>query len=572
MKKIVLLLALTALCLAAAAQNPPKWMNKARKALLTVATFDKDNRKINATTGFFITETGEALTAYSLFKGAHRATATDTEGNEYPVVSIIGANDLYDVVRLKVAAPKKTPYLPLAATPVAAGSPIYLLPWQTGKNVVFKQGEVTETSKLNDAYSYYKVSFPLAAEEVNAPLLLPTGEAFGLAQEDASGKKEASFAVSAGYVTSLRVSTTDAFNTVYTDIGIRKAWPEEAEQASIFLFLLSNNQDAPAYLESLNDFIATFPLEAEGYMNRASHYAARRAELTAAGYTDCLSLALADINTATKYNKNKGEAYYDRAKLIYSVATNDSTVTDPNWTVEAAIAAIGKAISEEDLPLYRQLEGDIFFYQGAYEEAFDDYMRVNGSDFSSANSYYWAAKAKERIAGAQISDIITLLDSALSKMGTPLPAEAAPYLLERIEYKVQLALYQEAIADYDLYYTLLDGKVGDAFYYYREQAKSRAGDNEGALQDIREAASLSPDSPDYHAEEAAVLVRMQRYDDALASIQKALALAPEFGSCYRLRGICYIRQEKKAEACEAFARAKELNDPVVARLIKEHCQ
>ncbi|MDR1980466.1 MAG: serine protease [Tannerellaceae bacterium] len=572
MKKIVLLLAIACVCLTAATQNPPKWMNKTKKAVLTVTTFDKDNRRINATTGFFITETGELLSAYSLFKGAARATVTDTEGNEYPVVSVIGADDLYDVVRLKAAVPKKAPYIPLATAPVAAGSPVYLLSYSTGKNVLFKQGEIAEVSKLNDSYRYYKLSFPLTAEQVNGPLLLPTGEVFGLAQEDASGKKEHSYAVSAGYASSLRVSTSDAFNTVYTTIGIRKAWPEEIEQASIFLFLLSNNQDVPAYLETLNDFIAAFPLEAEGYMNRASHYANNREALSAAGYSDCLALALADVNTAIKYNKNKGEAYYDRAKLVFSVAANDSTITDPNWTVEAAIAAIGKAVAEEDLPLYRQLEGDIYFYQGAYEEAFDDYMRVNDSDFSSANSYYWAAKAKERIAGAQISDIIALLDSALSKMGTPLTAEAAPYLLERIEYKVQLSLFKEAIADYDLYYNLLDGKVGDAFYYYREQAKSKAGDNEGALQDIREAARLSPDSPDYYAEEAAVLVRMQRYDEALAGIQKALALAPEFSSCYRLRGICYIRQGKKDEACEAFNRAKELNDPVVARLIKEHCR
>ena len=32
------------------------------------------------------------------------------------------------------------------------------------------------------------------------------------------------------------------------------------------------------------------------------------------------------------------------------------------------------------------------------------------------------------------------------------------------------------------------------------------------------------------------------------------------------------RQGKKAEACEAFNKAKELGDPVVDKLIKEHCK
>jgi tetratricopeptide (TPR) repeat protein len=64
---------------------------------------------------------------------------------------------------------------------------------------------------------------------------------------------------------------------------------------------------------------------------------------------------------------------------------------------------------------------------------------------------------------------------------------------------------------------------------------------------------------------------MQNYDDALASVQKALDLAPDFAACYRIRGICFFRREKKPEACEAFAKAHELGDPLVARLIREHC-
>lgn len=40
----------------------------------------KDNQKKASGTGFFITETGEALSGYSLFKDAARATVTDADG------------------------------------------------------------------------------------------------------------------------------------------------------------------------------------------------------------------------------------------------------------------------------------------------------------------------------------------------------------------------------------------------------------------------------------------------------------------------------------------------------------
>ncbi len=574
MKKIILLFFACNLCLSGFSQNAPKWMEKIKKAVIIITTYDKEDRKINSTNGFFVNENGEALSGYGIFSGAYRATVTDNDGNTYPIASIIGADDLYDVIKFKVNVPKKVVFLPLASEPMTSGVPAYILPYSTGKTTKFKQGTISEVSKLKDPYSYYKISFPLEDGFENAPLLLSSGQVFGLAQDDASGKKESSYAVSAGYVNSLQQSTADVFNSVYTKIGIRKAWPGDIEQASISLFLAANSQDAKTYLETINDFIATFPNAEDGYLSRASHYANNRKALSSvpADEANYLNMALADIHNASKFSKNKGDVYYNQAKLIYNVAINDTTITDNNWTLGAALASIVKAIDEEDLPVYRQLEGDIYFYMREFSQAYASYMKVNNSNLASPSSYYITAKTLENISGAQISDIIQMIDSAISKMGDPMPAEAAPYILERIEYKNRLSLFKEALADFDLYYTLMNGQVNDSYYYYREQAKFRSGDMEGALADIQEAIKRNGQSPDYFAEEAAVYVRQQKYNDALASVQKALELAPDFGACYRLQGICYVRLNKKTEACESFNKSKELNDPLADRLIKEHCK
>ena len=218
------------------------------------------------------------------------------------------------------------------------------------------------------------------------------------------------------------------------------------------------------------------------------------------------------------------------------------------------------------------MEGDIYFFQGNYEAAYDDYMRVNESPMATPASWYWAEKAKANMPGANFGDLIALLDSAVAKCGTPPSPEAAPFILERVDLKLKLMNYPAAIADYDLYYTVSGGRVGDDFYYYREQAKFRAGDLEGALADIRTAMQLSPDDPAYRAEEASVYMRMEKYDEALASLEGALKLAPDFAACYRLRGVCYVRQKKMAEACEALRKAEELGDPVAPRLVKTHCK
>lgn len=575
MNKLILsVLLLMSLVLGISAQGKaPKWMDKSRRAVVQITTFDKDNRQLHSGTGFFVSENGEILASYTLLKGAAKAQAIDVDGKTYPIDRIWGADEMYDVIRVQATVSKKVAFLPLAKEPAAVGSPVYLMPFSTDKKLTFKEGQITEVSKLKDPYSYYKTSFPLTSQEVNSPVLLATGEVLGLAQEDASGKNEQSYAVSAGYVQSLRVSSTDLLGSTYNAIAIKKVWPESVDQAVVALFLGRTLQSPQQYLETLNDFITFFPSSPDGYTNRASHYAANRQTLASSPAEESIYLdkALEDINTAARYAEKPGDVHFNRAKLIFDIVVMDTTIAKPEWTMDAALAAVNEAIAQEDLSAYRQLQGDIFFYQQQFADAYESYMKINESDMATAESYYMAAKAKENTPGFNIGDVIALLDKAIEKTGTPPGPAAATYLLERVEWKMQLTLYQEAIADYDLYYQAVGGRVEAPFYYYREQAKFRAGDLAGALADIQEAIRLQP-SPDHLAEEASVYIRMEDYARAMESLEKALAMAPDFASCYRLKGVCLVRLNKKNEACEVFNKAKELGDPLANRLIREHCK
>lgn len=551
----------------------PKWMEKQKKAVLTVTTY-KDNQRKHVGNAFFVSEQGVALSAYSLFKEADSATVTDINGKVFPVACILGADELYDVIRFQVEVSKKVDFLELASEPQAVGAKSYLLPYSEGKKVTkFAEGTVQEVSKLKDPYSYYKVSFPLEAGQANSPVLTEEGKVFGLAQEDASGKNENSYAVSAGYVDQLRVGSMDVLSSAYKAVEIKKAWPEDPAQAQITLFLLSGSQDTKSYLQTLDDFIRTFPELPDGYMGRASSYAYHRAELApdAEGQARLLAQAMADMTEAEKCYPEKSDYWFNRAKLIYGVASADTTLNDPAWTVENALADLDRAIAIKDLPLFRQLRGDIYFGEGQYDKAFTEYMTVNQSESASSQTWYFAAKSLMNVHGAQISDMIQLLDSAVAKCGNPPSAEAATYVLERVDLRMQLGQYKEAVADYDLYYSIMGGKVNASFYYYREQAKFRVEDFDGALADIQTAIGMDSSDPNYYAEEASIWMRKSDYEKALASVEKALKLAPDFASCYRLKGLCLVRQKRMDEACAAFSKAQELGDPLAARLIKTHC-
>ena len=567
MQKIFILLFTLLQALAVAAQKKaPKWVDKASKAIITIETTTKEGTSRTGN-GFFIHENGEAVAAYDLFRNAQKAIVTTAAGERMPVTHILGADELYGVIRLKVAAAKKTAFLTPAATAPVTGAIACIPPSKEVKETA--QGAILEITKVNGAYDYYKVDMPLPKSQESYPLLTENGEVFALTQADASGKNK-TYGLSVAYINSLQFSSMDWLKRTHAEIGIRKAWPPTVEEAQIALLLSTSKEDASTYLETLNDFIATFPDHTEGYVRRASHYAYYRKDLAATENEqfDLLDRALADLDRAGKQTKSKGESHYNKAKLIFGLAISDSTLRYKDWNVETATAYIQKAIAEEDLPAYRQLEGEIAFHNGDYETAFHSYSIVNHSPSSSGTSFYLAAKSLQQMPGASHTEIIALLDSAIAR--SPV-AEAQAYLPESAELKMQAGLYEQAVKDYDKYFIFTGGNVSDGFYYYREQAKFRANDLDGALKDIEKAITLDYQNAVYHAEMASIYLRRQEPAQAQECAEKAIALDPSFTSAYRIAGVCLIRLEKKNEACIHLEKAKTLGDRVADRLIKENC-
>lgn len=565
-KTFVFILTVFQMITISAQKKAPKWLDKAQKAIITIETTTKEG-KTQTGNGFFIKENGEAVSSYDLFKNAEKAIVTTADGEKLNVTQIVGADDMYGVIRFNVAIPKKTAFLPVATVSPISGAGAILPPSPQEKNM--STGIISEITKIKGTYDYFEIEMPLPASQEGYPLLNETGEVFALTQADASGKGK-TYGISVDYIKSLNIASMDMLKRTYSDIGIRKAWSSSFDEAQIALLLYASQQDVPTYLETLNDFISTFPNATEGYVSRASHFAYNRKELasTENEQLQMLDRAWGDLDHVEKLTKNKADAHYNKAKLIFGIVTNDSTLQYKNWTIESAADYIKKAIAEEDTPTYRHLEGDIAFFNGDFENAHNSYMIVNQTASSSASSWYLAAKSKEQIPGSNLMEIITMLDSAVAKS----PAnEAATYLLEGVDLKMQVGRYEEAVKDYDKYYMLTGGQVNDGFYYYREQAKFRANDFDGALKDINTAITMHPENAIYHAEKASVYLRLKDLPQAQASAEKAIELQPEFASAYRILGVCLIRLEKKTEACVHLNKAKELGDPVVEKLIKENC-
>ena len=544
----------------------PKWVEKAKRAVFSVVTYDKDDKILNTGNGFFVSEDGIAVSDYALFKGAQRAVIIDTEGRQMPVLNIMGADDMYDVVKFRVdITGKKVNSLTLATAPPAAGSEIYLLPYSTQKDRSCTFGHVKSIDKMVGNYFYYTLQLRLKEKMVSCPLVTAEGSVFGLAQKS-SGQDTTTvcYAADVRYAMDQKISALSYTDFALKDIGIKKALPDTEEQALVFLYMASAQLPLDKYAEVLNDFVEQYPNSADGYMRRA---------VNRASMSDAVSMQLveADMDRALELAQDKAGIRFERAKLIYNYVLNNSEKTYDNWTLDKALEEIREAVVLQPLPVYIQLEGDILFSKQDYASALSCYEQVNRSSLASPASFFRTAQTKEMMQ-APVEEIVALLDSCVSRCPMPYTDATAPYLLARAQALLNAGQARRSMLDYDAYFKAVDGKVNDSFYYYREQASLQAHQYQRALDDLAKAIELNPKELLYRAELAVVNIRVGRSEEAVKVLQEALQIDPSYSEAYRLMGLAYIYLKKKNEACEALAKAKELGNENVDDLIEKNCK
>lgn len=563
--KTILILFLCILTQRGIAQAP-KWVEKAKQAVFSVITYDKNDKILNTGNGFFISEDGVALSDYTLFKGAQRAVIIDSEGRQMPVKHILGADDMYDVVKFRVSIEKKVTVLPIAQTPPTVGEEIYLLPYSTQKGRSCTIGHVKSVDSVEGNYAYYSLNMQLKDKFVSCPLTDAKGAVFGLAQKS-SGQDTATicYGVDTRYAMSLKISALSYNDLALTDIGIKKALPDTEEQALVFLFMASTQLTPEKYANVLNDFINQYPNSPDGYIRRATHLLSNPQDANA------IEQAVADMDQALKVTDQEENVRFDRAKLIYNYILNNPSKPYDDWSLDKALAEVRQAIDIQPLPVYIQLEGDILFAKQDYANALTAYEQVNHSELASPASFFSAAQAKEMMK-SPATEVLALMDSCLSRCPQPYTETAAPYLLARAQTLLNAKEPRKAMLDYDAYYQAVNGNVNDVFYYYREQAAMQARQYQRALDDLAKAIEIAPNELLYRAELAVVNIRVGRSEEAIKILQDALKIKPDYAEAYRLMGQAYVQLKKKDEACTSFAKAKELGDPNVDVLIEKHCK
>jgi tetratricopeptide (TPR) repeat protein len=539
------------LCTTASAQ-PSKWFKKARKAQLSIITYDASGQMLRSTNGFFIDESGIALTDYSSFRGAVRAVAIDESGKEWPVSAIAGANSLYDVVKIKVDI-KKCAALTIAATPAAAGAQAYVMPYVSSKAGAPTIATIDKVETFNERYAQYSLPIRVPERSASCPVMNEAGEVLGLLQM-AVGNEERSYAISAAYACDLSVTALSATMNDYRELPIRKTLPAEADQASSFIYL-TGTRDTALYLAYVDDFIAAFPDETSGYTMRAEMLT-DKGDYTAAD---------AAWEAALKAKANAQEILYSRARSTYGAVQSGRQLPEA-WTLDRAMTDIDAASAEEPSPVYTALKGHILYAKKDYAGACNAFVEVNKSSMRDASYFLYASQCQQML--GDTTAVLALQDSAVACFTKPYVEAAAPSLLMRAQTHLAMGHYRLGVVDLIDYEHLKRDQLNANFYYQREQAELKCRMFQQALTDIEQAVRMEPREPLFQAEAAALYYRFNMNDEAVAAARKAIALDDSFADAYRILGLSLRAKGDERAAVEAFDKAISLGDEL-AKTIKE---
>ena len=536
-------------------QAQPSWVKKATKSVFTLKTFAADGSLIASSNGFFTGQNGEAVSSFSPFKGASRAIVIDAQGKETAVESILGANDIYDVARFRVASSKTQP-LPLCTTTMPEGSMTWILPYHETKQLL--SGPIRKAEKFLEQYAYYTVAIGSPQRIENCPLLNEQGEVIGLVQPSANAQDSLSYAISVVFADSLRMTGFSMNEPFYQQTQIKKELPDDLKEANIAIFLASSKNDSLAYAGLIDDMIRKFPTSPDGYTYKAQLQ-------TSSG-----DFASADrnMNEAVRLSDPKDDAHFNFARLIYAKETYQSEAPFEGWSLDKALSEIREAIAINPLPSYQQLEADILFAQKKYAEASDIYMQLTQSPMRNAELFFSAAKCK-----AQLRDttaMLSLLDSCVNTFSKPYFKEAAPYLWERAEARREAGRYRDAVADMNEYEKLMSANINESFYYIRHQTNIQAHLYQQALNDINQAIKMNPQETLYYAEKASLEVRVGLFDNAIATAKECIAVDPNNSDGYLFLGLAQCLKDNKKEGLDNLRKAKELGDPQADALIEKY--
>ena len=520
----------------------PGAIKKAADAAFTLTTFKADGSILATSNGVCISTDGVAVSPWKPFIGADKAVIIDAKGQKHEVDCLLGANEIYDIVKFQVSG--KTIAAPLATT-VSVGDEAWITPMPKSGNA--EKADVSSVEKFMDKYNYTILKSSATDKLNGAPVFNVKGQVIGLF--NSAGESQSSTDVN--YAKDFVVKGLSQNDITLRQSNIRIGLPNTVEEAVVAL-MLSSEKPTNIHEAIVNEFITKFPQANDGY------YALANIQVAKGDFAN----ADKTMQTAVSKVTAKDEAPYNFARLIYRNALIQEfaeKTKSVGWTLDKALDEIKKAETTKANDAYRHLQAQIIYAKGDYAKAYTEFEALTKTKFNNPELYLEMAQSRQHL-GANNQEILDLLNKSIELCDTPYVSTSAPYFYTRGQQLEKMGEYRKAVQDYYTYEYFNQGRLGAAFYYMREQCEVKGRMWQQALQDILIASQLDPKEALYPTEAGSLLLRLNKVDAAISAAQQAIQLDASQPDAHLILGIAQCESKQKEEGLKNIQKAKELGN------------
>ena len=167
----------------------------AAPAVFYVEVFDRDGDIEKTGSGFFISESGLAVTNHHVINGATKAQITTDSGEVYEVTGVYDYDWEKDIALIQIDG-EDFPCLSLADSgSLSAGATVYALGSPLGLQSTFSKGIISNTYREMDGTEYIQTDAPISSGSSGGALLDSYGRVVGVTTATAMGAQNINLAV-----------------------------------------------------------------------------------------------------------------------------------------------------------------------------------------------------------------------------------------------------------------------------------------------------------------------------------------------------------------------------------------
>ena len=176
---------------------------KASPAVFFVEVFDEDGELVKTGSGFFISESGLAVTNYHVIIGAHSILITTDSGEVRRVAGVYDYNWKMDTALIQIEG-KGFPYLELAdSSRLHTGATVYTLGSPLGLQASFTRGIISQSLREIEGTEYIQLDAPISSGSSGGALLDTACRAVGVTSATMTASQNINLAVPINFYSEL---------------------------------------------------------------------------------------------------------------------------------------------------------------------------------------------------------------------------------------------------------------------------------------------------------------------------------------------------------------------------------